>query len=85
MKQRAFKLTMDKSRIPAVNSLFIPWQSTDIISSSCPKHIGVRLNRMNDTTYQCPFGKEHYRVAGSIGAQGTRDTYYLGMVTKNIS
>jgi hypothetical protein len=83
MKKRAFKLTMDKSRVPSVNSLFIPWQSTDIISSNCPKHAGVRLARVNDITYQCPHGKEVYRVTGSLTNQTNRDNYYLGYVIKH--
>jgi len=81
MKKKAFKLTIDKNRMP-VNSLGIPWVASDIISSNCPKHAGVRLTRINDTTYQCPHGKEIYKVNGSVSNQTNRDNYYLGFVVK---
>jgi hypothetical protein len=66
-----------------VNSLDIPWQAVDIISSNCPKHAGVRLARLGDQIFQCPFGHEIYKTHGSLTNQTNRDNYYLGVVVKN--
>ncbi len=65
-----------------VNSLDIPWQGVDVISSNCPKHHGERLIRIGDQTFMCPFGKEVYRPHGSLTNQTNRDNYYLGEVVK---
>ena len=65
-----------------ITSLEIPWQSTDIISSNCPTHIGTRMDRINDETFRCPKGGEVYKPMGSIPNQTNRDNYYLGLVLK---
>jgi len=70
-----------KDDIP-ISSLDIPWQSTDVMSSNCPQHIGVRMSRVNDQTFVCPVGGETYKPMGSIPNQTNRDNYYLGLVLK---
>jgi hypothetical protein len=65
------------------NGLSLPWQETDTMSANCPKHAGVRLNRVGDETYECPLGKEIYRPHGSVTNQNVKDNYYTGMIIKN--
>lgn len=65
-----------------INALYLPWQNVDIISSNCPKHAGVRLNRLDDEVFQCPYGKEIYKPHGSVNIQTSRDNYYTGMILK---
>lgn len=78
---RNTKKLIDPNQMP-ISSLDLPWQRCDIISSSCPKHIGVRLAKVGDNMYQCPHGKEVYKASGSVSSQTNRDTWYLGMVIK---
>jgi hypothetical protein len=67
---------------PKVNALYLPWQDVDIISANCPKHTGVRLARLEDQTFQCPFGHEIYKPHGSLTNQTTKDNYYTGEIVK---
>jgi hypothetical protein len=72
----------ENRRMPAVDPLSIPWQDVDIISSMCPKHAGVRMERLDDVTYRCPHGGEIYRQHGSMTNQTNRDNYYTGQIIK---
>lgn len=84
VKEAAFRI--DPTDVgPRINSLEIPWQGVDKITANCPKHVGVRLNRIGDESYKCPEGGEVYRPKGSIGNQTNRDNYYLGIVLKGPS
>ena len=64
------------------NSVNVPWQSVNIISSNCPIHIGVRLEHTGDNCYQCPKGKEIYKAKGNIANQTSKDRYDLGISIK---
>lgn len=90
MDRKAIKFRLSPREIeenrrgPQVDPLHIPWQATDVMSANCPKHAGVRLNRLSDQTYQCPLGKEIYRPHGSVTNQTNRDNYYTGMIIKSV-
>lgn len=80
-KEAGFKISPSEPSMP-ISALDIAWQKPDIISGSCPKHIGVRLNRVNDEMFICPKGGEQYAPKGSITNQTNRDNYYLGIILK---
>ncbi len=63
-------------------SLAVAWQSTDIISSNCPVHVGVKLGKMSDNAYQCPVGKEIYKAKSNLANQTSKDRYDLGISIK---
>ena len=69
-----FKHTKDKEEV-GINTLEIPWQSVDVISSNCPVHMGVRLKKLGDNNYICPKGSEIYHAHGSVANQSNRDRY----------
>jgi hypothetical protein len=79
--RKTLKLQDERGR-DGVSSVDLPWQHVDIISSNCPSHTGVRLAKVGDNMYQCPFGKEVYKANGSISNQTNKDNYYLGIVIK---
>jgi hypothetical protein len=81
-KVAAFKISPSQQRIDPALSLIVPWQGVDVISGNCPRHAGVRLNRVNDEMFVCPKGGEQYAPKGSINNQTNRDNYYLGLVLK---
>lgn len=83
IKFRLSPRDIDEDVADEANALWVPWQETDIISSNCPKHAGVRLNRVGDETYECPYGKEIYRPHGSVTNQNVKDNYNTGMIIKN--
>jgi len=64
------------------SSLDAPWQGVDVISSNCPVHIGVRLGKLSDNTYQCPKGREIYKAKSSIANQTSKDRYDIGISIK---
>lgn len=76
------KLVHPDEKTMPISSLDLPWQGVDVISSNCPKHHGVRLNRVADQIFECPLGKEIYKPHGSLKNQTNRDNYYLGDVVK---
>ena len=80
-KEASFKISPTEKSFP-ISSLDLPWQRVDVIQGSCPNHIGVRLNRVNDELYICPKGGENYSPKGSINNQTNRDNYYLGIILK---
>lgn len=84
IKKAGFKINPSDTG-PHINSLNLPWQGVDKISSNCPVHIGSRLERVGDETFKCPKGGEVYRPKGSVGNQTNRDNYYLGIVLKGPS
>ncbi len=61
------------------NAMNVEWQSVDIISSNCPNHIGVKLARLSDGTFQCPKGNEVYKPHGNLSNQTSRDRYDLNI------
>ena len=60
-------------------ALHAPWQNVDVISSNCPIHIGVKLNKIGDNQFQCPKGSELYKAKGSVSNQTNKDRYDLGI------
>ncbi len=79
---KLFNNTTDLDNNKNENSLDIPWQHVDIISSNCPVHVGVRLKRLDDNTYQCPKGKEIYKAKSDVSNQSNKDRYDLSIVIK---
>jgi hypothetical protein len=79
---KLFYNTVDLSKEKKENSLAVPWLSVDIISSNCPIHLGKRLKRLADNSYQCPEGKEIYKAHSSVTNQTSKDRYDLGMSIK---
>ncbi len=83
-KSAAFRISpADKG--PSINSLWIPWQGVDVMTSNCPIHSGVRMSRINDEAYECPIDKRVFSPKGSITNQSNRDSWYLGQVIKGPS
>jgi hypothetical protein len=80
MKSILKKVREDSKQVG--NPLYTSWGTTDIISSNCPDHIGVRLNRIDDETYQCPIDKKIFKPKGSVTKQTSKDNYYLGYQLK---
>ena len=76
-----FKHTKDKEQTP-INSLDIPWQHVDVISSNCPVHMGVRLKRLGDNQFICPKGCEVYHAHGNVNNQTNRDRFDIGVSPK---
>ncbi len=64
------------------SALEASWQSVDVISSNCPVHIGVRLGKLSDNTYQCPKGQEVYKAKSNIANQTSKDRYDIGISIK---
>jgi L-rhamnose isomerase len=60
-------------------SLHAPWQEVDVISSNCPKHIGVKLAHLGDNKFKCPKGHELYKAKGSVSNQTNKDRYDMGI------
>jgi hypothetical protein len=56
-----------------------PWLGVDIISSNCPRHIGIRLERIADNKYKCPRGGEAYDAQSSVANQTNKDRYDIGI------
>lgn len=79
---KLFYNTYDMDKEKKENTLAVPWQHVDIISSNCPIHLGKRLKRLADNSYQCPEGKEIYKAKGSVSNQTGKDRYDLGMTIK---
>lgn len=63
----------------AGRSLYAPWQEVDIISSNCPRHVGVRLRKIADNHFECPKGGEKYKATGSVANQTSKDRYDIGI------
>jgi hypothetical protein len=45
------------------------------ISSNCPIHKGVKLEKIGDNEYFCPVGREKYKSHGSVNNQTNKDNY----------
>jgi hypothetical protein len=67
---------------PYLNSLYLPWGTTDVITANCPEHPEARLARIGDQIFQCPVDERIFNHKGSAANQTNRDNYYLGEVLK---
>ena len=73
------EISFTKKKSDEGNSLFVPWEAPSVISSNCPRHVGVKLESLGDNHFQCPKGKEIYKSPGSVSNQPSRDRYDLGL------
>jgi hypothetical protein len=75
-KREKFIQLFRKNNEEEPNSTFIPWQQIDEISSNCPIHVGVKLEKIGDNEYFCPKGRERYKSHGSVKNQTNKDNYH---------